>query len=261
MKSMLAITLSCLLFVTAAQAAGERTLSADRPAAGVERVTVHGGQGEMRITPSTDGMVHVKLVLQQQEKSFLWLFNWLSGETTHDLAGAALKLDQSPDGLAVSLKYPSNDAHSDVQEKWTISLPAKSVLSAEMRAGMIQIKGMQAGIKAHLRAGELEISSPAGGIQAAVDYGRLKVSSDTDAPGVLTLSSDHGLAVLSLDGKYYGPPEDHGFMGNVHLLGNAVTEHAPGKDNMDLSVYAGAVSLRVGPLKDDEKTYRALFTD
>lgn len=215
----------------------------------------------MHIAPATDGLVRVTVALQQQRKSFLWIFNWLSGKTTHDIAGAALRLDRSDTSLTVTFNYPSEDEHNDVNEKWTLSLPPNIALGAEMQEGMIQIVGMRGGVKAHLRAGDLEIQSPGGAIQATVDYGRLKVASATATPGVVTLHSEHGLAVLSLDGKYYGPRQSRGFFGNVHLFGNMLTERRGGKDNVDLNVYAGAVSLLIGPLRADERTYRDLFLD
>lgn len=240
---------------------GLSVLEAELATAGVTHFKVLGGPGEMEISPSDDGAVHVSLELRQQQHSLLWLFHWLSRDTTRDLMAATLRQARDVDTLTVALVYPSGEGRSDIQERWSVRVPARLALDADLYAGQLKIDGMEGGIRAHLKAGELEIRSPAGGIHAAVDYGRLKVDSDSAQPGTLSVNSDHGLAVLSLDGKYYGPPEDHGFMGNVHLIGNDVTEHRSGKDDMDLSVYAGAVSLQVGALKDDEKTYRELFTD
>ncbi len=235
-------------------------LSADLPASGIERLTVNVDAGEMKITPSTDDKVHVQLDLRQRERSILWLFSWLSGETARDIQGAALKLDRQGNGLSVSFAYPSGDSHSDVQEKWIISLPAKLLVDVEMGAGQLVIDGMQGGIKSHLTAGETVIHAASGPIQASVTYGRLHVISDTAKPGVMTIESKHGLALLSWDGRYYGPRQEHGFMSSVHLVGNSVVQRGSGADNMDLSVSYGEADLRVGPL-GDFKDYRAAFTD
>ncbi|HEV7165371.1 MAG TPA: hypothetical protein VGO35_08295 [Gammaproteobacteria bacterium] len=235
-------------------------LSLEMPAASITKLAVSAGPGEMKVTPSTDGKVHVQLDLRQRERSVLWLFNWLSGETARDVKGAMLKVDRHGYAPSVSLVYPSGDSHSDVQEKWIISVPAKLMVDVEMQAGRAVIDGMQGGIKLHLTAGEAVIHAAGGPVQASVTYGRLHVISDTVKPGIMTLESKHGLAVLSWDGKYYGLVQEHGFMSSVHLVGNRVVERGPGPDNMDLSVYAGEVDLRVGAM-GDFKDYRDLFTD
>jgi len=240
---------------------GLPTLDATLATAGIKRFKLLGGPGEMDISASDDGEVHVSLELRQQQHSLLWLFHWLSNDTARDLKSATLRQARDGDILTVALAYPSGEYRSDIQERWKVSVPARLALDADLYAGELKIEGMEGSIRAHLKAGELRIQSPGGSIHAAVDYGRLKVNSDSGQPGTLSVHSEHGLAVLSLDGKYYGPAEDHGFMGNVHLVGNDVTEHRPGKDDMDLSVYAGAVSLQLGALQDDEQTYRDLFTD
>jgi len=240
---------------------GLPALDAKLATTGIAHFRLLGGPGEMDISASDDDEVHVSLELRQQQRSLLWLFHWLSNDTTRDLMSATLRQARDGDTLTLALVYPSGESRADIQERWQVRVPARLALDADLYAGQLKIEGMEGGIRAHIKAGELEIQSPGGGIHATVDYGRLKVDSDSSQPGTLSVNSDHGLAVLSLDGKYYGPPEDHGFMGNVHLIGNNVTEHRSGKDDMDLSVYAGAVSLQVGPLKADENTYRDLFTD
>lgn len=240
--------------------ASNALLSMEMPAAGIARLAIAAGSGEMKVTPSADGRVHVQLEIKQQEHSILWFFQWLSGETARDIKGATLKADRQGEASSISLVYPSGRDHNDVQEKWTISLPAKLLVDVEMSAGQIVIDGMQGGIKSHLTAGEAVIHAASGPVQASVNYGRLHVISDTGKPGVVTLESKHGLAVLSWDGKYYGPAQEHGFLSGVHLVGNSVVERGPGLDNMDLSVFAGEVDLRVGPM-GDFKDYRDLFAD
>lgn len=248
-----------LLTAGSAWAADHAPLTADMPATGIASVMVTASAGEMQIAPSTDNKVHVKLALEQQEHNFLWLYYWLSGDTSRDLKGAVLKTERHGDGLSLSLVYPSGVTHSDVQEKWTVSLPAKLLVDAEMQEGEIVIKGMQGGVKSHLDAGQTVIQEGVGDVQASVTYGRLHVISDSTKPGILTITSGHGLAVLDWNGKYYGPPEEHGFMSHVHLFGNDLVERGGGTDNMDLKVHYGEVDLRIGAL-GDVQDYRSAFT-
>ncbi|HEX2667941.1 MAG TPA: hypothetical protein VHP13_06160 [Gammaproteobacteria bacterium] len=250
-----------LLLTLAAPAWGAPgVLSADVPATNLQRVVLQAGAGEAVVTVSGDDAIHVQLDLHQDERSFLGLFHWLSASTTRDLAGATLQKSLKDGVLTLSLAYPSGESRSDVKQRWTLMLPARLALEAGMDAGRLEIDGVQGGVQARLGAGDVTIRSPGGPIKAQVSAGRLHVISDSAQPGALSLHSSFGLAVLSLNGKYYGPPEQHGFMSSFHFFGNSVTQQAGGKDDMDLKVTAGLADLRVGPL-GNFKDYHDVFKD
>lgn len=237
-------------------ASGEPALHAELASTGLTGFQVTGGAGEMLIGASSDGKIHVDLELRQQQKSLLWLFHWMSDDTTRDIMSASLQQVKQRDVLKLGLVYPSGDDRSDIQEHWVISLPAELLLAARMEAGRLVIEGMEGGIGAHLSAGDLTIRSPRGVVRASVGAGRLHVGSDTTTPGNITLDSIFGLAILSLDGQYYGPPEKHG---GLNFFGNSVVHSSGGKDDIELKVTAGLVDLRVGPLSD-ERIYRDAFS-
>ena len=232
-------------------------LTADASAAGVQHVTFQGANGEAIIGASSDDQLHVQLDLRQDEVRFLGIFHWMSEDTTRDLKGASVKLERQGDGVEISLVYPSGDSHSDVKQEWSVKLPPRLALQANMKAGRMVISDMVGGIDAKLGAGDLSIHSPSGPIRGDVRAGRLHVISDSTQPGAVSLRSMFGLAVLDLQGTYYGPPEKQS---GFKFFGNDVTHAAGGKDDMDLHVTAGLVDLRVGP-QGDEKEYRKIFAD
>lgn len=238
---------------------GLPVLEAELATAGATHFKVLGGPGEMDISPSDDGEVHVSLELRQQQHSLLWLFHWLSKDTTRDLMAATLRQAREGDTLTLALAYPSGEGRSDIQERWKLRVPARLALDADLYAGELKITGMQNGVKSRLTAGETVIEDVGGPVEANVRYGRLHVISASNSPGVLNVTADHGLAVMSLDGKYYGPREEQGFWSHVHLIGNSVVQQEKGKDNMDLNVSYGEADLRIGPL-GDFKDYRDAFT-
>ncbi|HEY1773028.1 MAG TPA: hypothetical protein VGH91_07550 [Gammaproteobacteria bacterium] len=232
-------------------------LTADASTTGVQHITFQAGTGEAIIGTSSDDQLHVQLDLRQDERGFLGVFHWMSEDTTRDLKGASVKLQRHGDGVEISLVYPSGDSHSDVKQEWTVTLPPRLALQAHMQAGRMAIKGMAGGIDASLGAGDLTIHSAAGPIRGDVRAGRLHVVSDSTQPGAISLRSMFGLAVLDLQGTYYGPPEKQS---GFKFFGNDVNHAAGGKDDMDLHVTAGLVDLRVGP-QGDEKEYRKIFSD
>ncbi|HEV2111505.1 MAG TPA: hypothetical protein VGT99_09140 [Gammaproteobacteria bacterium] len=235
-------------------------LTADIPAAGVERVTLAAGSGEMQIKPSGDDAVHVRLELRQNERSILWVYHWMSGTTARDLEGATLVLDRREASLSLRLGYPGGASHDDVQQKWLVQVPSHLAVGASQQAGELRIQGMQAGVTAQLRYGDLEILGSRGPLHAGITAGRLHAVSESSQPGVVSVGSSFGLGILSLNGKYYGPPECHAFWCSIHLSGNTVVQQAGGKDDMDLKATFGLADLRIGPL-GEEKEYRREFAE
>ena len=231
-------------------------LKTDVAAAGIQRLVFDGGAGEAYISASPDDQVHVVLELKQDERSILG-FHFMSESTTHDMEAAKIGQDRKADGLGLSVVYPSGSSHSDVKQEWTVQVPARFGVEAEMTAGRMVITGVSGGVKTNLGAGETVIHVLSGPVYARMSAGRLHVISDNSQPGTVHVKSTFGLAVLDLFGTYYGPPEQQG---GFKLFGNSVNELGKGKDDFDLKVTAGLADLRVGP-QGDEKEYRKLFAE
>ncbi|HSN16802.1 MAG TPA: hypothetical protein VLV87_01215 [Gammaproteobacteria bacterium] len=238
------------------------TVTADIPAAGLQHLKFDGTSGDTKIGISPDDAVHVKLVLQQQERRILGM-PVASDATLRDVERAKIAQDRKGDLLTVTASYPSGSSHdSDVKTQWTIQVPARFGVDSTMKAGRMIIEGMTGGVKAQLAAGEVVIHVPSGPIYGHLSAGRLHVISDALEPRNVKVKSTFGLAVLSLHGEYYGPPpeKDDGFWSHLHMFGNTLNEHAGGKDDADLEVTAGLADLRFGPLGDKE-IRRDMFTE
>ena len=259
MKTLLGLSILCLaLTAPAAHAAAPGGLSADIAAAGLQRLDLRAESGRVVIKTSADDAVHVKLVLHQDEVSFLGVFHWMSDESTRDLATATVKQDKQGGALVLSVGYPGGATHSDIKQEWTLSVPARFAVELQMQAGQGVIDGPAGGVTASLSAGDLEIRVPGGPLHATVSAGRLHAVSEQGKPGAIKVASSFGLAILDLDGKYYGPPESHGFGSSIHFWGNSVKQQGPGSDEIELKTFAGLADLRVGPI-GEEKEYRKEF--
>lgn len=230
-------------------------LVSDIPATGLTRLSFTGMDGEVHIGASPDDAVHVKLELQQQKAAFLWVFRWESDTTARDVAAARLAAGIQGGTLNLFLSYPSGERHHDVQEHWTIQVPARFGVDAALADGRLVIRDVAGGVSALLDAGDLTIHVPSGPLTASVSTGRVHVISDTTQPGNLTVRSSFGLAALSFRGKLYAPPPS-----SFHFIGNTEQHQEGGKDNMEVKVFAGEADLRVGPVGDDTG-YSGLFDD
>lgn len=256
------MTRACLLLLAAiaAPAWADIPLSADIPAKGVDRLELAAGSGELHITASPDDAVHVKLTLDQEPHSFLGLFHWMSSGTSKDLMGASLSESAAGGVLKLGIAYPSGGDHGDVKQKWLIAVPARFAASVDMEAGMLSIKDLSGGVTTHLSAGYTDIHVPTGPVHARQSAGRIRVVRDDPQPGLVHASSSMGLAIMSFDGKFFGPPQKEGFWNSLHLFGNSVEQQGTGKDEIVLKNTAGLAQVQVGPL-GDFKDYRSSFTD
>lgn len=233
------------------------TVTVDVPAASIKDLRFESTAGEAKIGVSPDDTVHLKLKLQQEERRVLGI-SLPSEATSKDIEGAKIGQKRDGDTLAVSAAFPSGGDHnSDVKQEWEVQVPARFGVDASMKEGRLVISGVSGGVKVQLSAGEIVIHVPTGSVSASLGAGRLHVISDASQPRNLSIKSTFGLAIMDLQGTYYGPPEQHG---GLHLFGNSVRQQAEGKDDFDLKVTAGLADLRIGP-QGDEKEYRELFSE
>lgn len=220
--------------------AGPRTLTADIATAGLARLALKVGVGEVHVTPSADDKLHVQVTLRQKEREFMWFFHWASQGTAQDIAAAALKQQQQDKQLSLSLDYPSGQNPDDLKQEWDVQVPARLALDADMKVGELTIEGVAGGVAAKLNVGELSIDTPKGSISADVNVGEIRAKSGTARHGKIDLSSNIGETVVTIAGKNAGSHEHGG-------LGNSVDLDGDGPDTMHLSINIGEASLRITP--------------
>lgn len=214
-----------------------RTLNADFDTAGLDKLALDAGVGEMHVHPSPDGRVHVQVTLRPKEQEFMWFFHWMSQGTARGIAAASIRQEKQDGTLRLSLDYP--DVQQDnLKQEWEVEAPAKLALDARLKVGELTIEGVAGGVIARLNVGELSINTPKGAIDGEVNVGEIRAKSQSSVHGKINLSSNIGEAVLYLEGKQSGYHEHGG-------LGNSVSADGDGPDSMRLSVNVGEASLRL----------------
>ena len=232
--------LGLLLVIPAlACAAGSRTLSADVSANGLNTLALTAGVGEVRITPSSDDLVHVSVRLEQKSREFLWFFHWQSNTTTREIQSAQLVLQRSGERLDLSLGSSSKLDTSQVKQHWMLQIPARLALALNMKVGQVSVQGVTGGVNVNLNVGEIDLDTPRGALNARVNVGQISASSASTRLGPIDLSSDIGEAAVFMNGKAVRGGGRHSGLGRIiHLPGS-------GPDTMKLSVNVGEVDLRL----------------
>ena len=244
-RTLLASLLAALpLCAIAADLPVARTLTADAPAAGIDKLELDLGVGEVKVTPSSDDSVHVQVKLRQKDEEFLWFFHWASAGTDKDIAAARIDQEKLGDKLKLSLDYPS-DKQDNIKQEWEVMVPARLALDAQMKVGQLSIDGVAGGVEAQLNVGELDIDTPKGAIRAEVNVGQIRAISHTGQLGDIDASSNIGDVTIYQHGKFADrDTERHGLGRNVEL-------RASGSDSMHLTINVGEVILKV--LSPDSK--------
>ena len=129
------------LAVTPAWAAPPRTLTANIPITGINRLVVTTTAGAVHITASPDNAIHVQVTLHQTEHRLLWFFHWMRAGTAGDMEAAVLDREKQGGTLVLSLEYPAGDVRSDVHQQWLVQVPAQLALAADMDTGQLAIDG------------------------------------------------------------------------------------------------------------------------
>ncbi|HEX7009540.1 MAG TPA: hypothetical protein VF184_06130 [Phycisphaeraceae bacterium] len=225
-------------------AAAPRTLTTDVSAAGVNRLELSVGVGEVHVTISPDDSVHAQVTLKQKEQEFLWFFHWMSEGTAKEIADATLKQEKTGDALALSLDINDDGNNDDVKQVWQVQLPARLMLKTDMKVGELTVDGVAGGVDARLNVGELSINVPHGAVHGDVNVGELRVVSNSTQPGDLSVSSTIGEASIFMNGKFVSHGGEHSGIGkSLSIVGT-------GPDEMHLSVNVGEAMLKLVPATD-----------
>lgn len=233
-----------LLFMSlplASNAAAKRTLQSGMPAAKVTHVTINAGVGQLKLTPSTDDQLHVKVKLEQKSENFLWFFHWMSQTTAKKIAAITLQQKTENDGVTYSLGYPDHFDDGDVKQNWTIEVPARLAVKVRMKVGELSLSGMSGGVDAKLEVGQVTLKTLRGPIKASVNVGQIRATSGSTQPGNIHLSSSIGDAHLQM------PNWNDNDNADRTGLGRTVNVAGKGPDSMDLQVNIGDVRLQIEP--------------
>lgn len=240
MKRLLSLILLCALpALVAAQTSGGRTLTANVPATQLTTLALTAGVGELRITPSSDDVVHLRVTLQQKSHQVLWFFRWQSRATVREIQSAQIQTQQSGGRLNVSLGTTGKLDTNQVKQNWEVQIPARMALSVDMKVGQVNVSGVAGGVKIVLNVGEIDLDTPGGPMSARVNVGQIRAKSGSHQLGTVDLASDIGEAVLFVNGRPVRDSGRHSGLGRrVHVAGS-------GPDNMNLSVNVGEVNLHI----------------
>ena len=230
-----AAALLTLAFTFAGCTRGEpRKLELLLPRTGAQTLTLMVDAGDVTVTSSQDGTIHVDVTLTPAKGP---IGPWIRKSREEVLDHAVLNHSLVNGKLEVSLAYAPGSEPQGVKAVWSVAVPPIMQVQAELGAGNLDISGVAGGVDASVSAGKLAIDVPYGAIQGRVDVGDLQASTHSLDYGAVALSSGVGTAVLTLNGATAG----------------SVTQKGPGQE----LAYQGSGST---PIKLDAKAGKVTLT-
>ena len=185
-------------------------------------VRIHTAKVQVTADPSENIQLRIELKPEKGKKP--------------NLESVKLDLDRSGDRLDVSLDIPFDP--DDVEQDWTILIPARLVLDVDVKVGKVNVDGITGGLELSVGVGDIRANAPEGRVKGRVGVGDVKVKSSTKSYGYVLLDANVGDTRLSVDGHrvvYSKPPG----------AGNRVALDGPGRDSFELKTNVGNAELEI----------------
>jgi len=213
------------LLVPPASGQDSRNLTANETDQGLTAVEVEGHVGNMRIVPGAGAGIRVEVEVRR------------SNDERHrgNPQNVDLRTTRRGSTLVVSL----GGDHEGLKETWTVEIPPRLQLEAEMGVGDMDVQGLQGGVKANVGVGSLRIDVPEGSIDAETGVGKLIVRSATTSWGNVDVRANVGSIRLSVDGRPIRQERRPG-------AGDRMTASGNGRDRIQIRSGVGDAEVTIG---------------
>ncbi len=211
----------------------ERELTAEVSADGIDEILLDGHDGKAVIEVGDGEQIQIRVTIKAKRRGLVYK----SSAGRAYVEDARLKTDERGGTLEVTLS--DDRGRKDVEETWTIVVPRRLAVVAEMSAAHIEIADVTGGVEVHLGVGKVQVDVPRGSIKVKVSVGNAIVTTATDSFGDVDLRAQVGNTRLWIGGhriKYSDPPGP----------GSKISMEGEGRDQISVSVQVGDAFLRIG---------------
>jgi len=203
------------------------------PRMGSQTLFLHVGEGQVDVTPSSDGTVHVGVKLERPRGLFGY---WTSAIEAKALDGAALSHSLADGVRNVQLSFPAGTDGAGIQQIWQVQMPPIMYLKLAVDTGEVNVGGVAGGMDVNINVGNLGINVPYGALHAKVGVGAIEARAHVLDYGAVLLATDIGTVELTVNEAAAGTVQRTGAGARVDYQGK-------GTNVIDLSSGTGKVSL------------------
>lgn len=216
-----------LLLAGAAQAKDARTLTLERPAAGIATVAIDSGVGDVEVRGAGVDTVSVRVILRPKRG----LLD--SPRRIRELV-EAVELRPEERGATLALRLRPAARQGNYEASWSVVIPAATGLRLDAGVGDVRVVGVQGGVSVDLGVGNVTLTDVAGDLIVDVGVGDVEVTGEWAAFG--SLRADSGVGEVTLrtpDGRQRGKG----------VAGGKLAADGPGPARLRLAAGVGDVSI------------------
>ncbi len=166
-----------------------RTLTANESDQGLNAIEIEGNVGNMHIVAVGGGGIRVRVDVKASE----------SNRRRGNPQGVDLRTNRS--GATLSIGLSGNV--KDLEETWTVEIPADLRVRANVGVGDIDVRGVRGGIKAKVGVGSVNIDVPEGDLDVESGVGQITAKTATRSYGNVEVRGNVGNASIREDGREY----------------------------------------------------------
>lgn len=219
-----------------APAPSTNALSTTVSAAGLSRVEISAGQGQVDVGVTPGDQIEIAVALQSGGTGLR-----LIGSPPGDAARTSL--DAAAQGQALRARV-TGAIGDGLIERWMVRVPARLAAEVTLRRGEIKVTGVEGGVRASAdsgvgqEAGAIVVDVPRGPLMLTMGVGTIRVRTGETPPGDIDVRSRVGHARLSLEGHDVVTTDQYGAGERVRLKGD-------GTDGVIAHVSVGDAHVRV----------------
>src|SRR5688572_6191283 len=234
------------IFLAAALSAGiaaaesdDRVIEGSAPVGTTTRLTLDAGVGNITVKAGAGDTVRWRVALEADVDG-----GWFSSKRDRrdvEAAIAAAKVEASVrgDALELLLDLPRGTDEDDVEQRWTIEVPAAFGARLALDVGDLEVDGLGGGVRASVDVGSIRLDLTRGAVEATVDVGSIDITTAETTSGDIDLEADVGDVDLELDGRRIRNEHGYGPGESLRLTGK-------GGDRVRARVDVGDIDASIG---------------
>ena len=181
-----------------APAPSTNALSATVSAAGLRRIEISAGQGQVEVGVTPGDQIEIAVALESGGAGVRLL-----GASPGDAARTALDAVVQGQTLRARVTGATGDG---LIERWAVRVPARLAAEVTLRRGAITVTGVEGGVRASADSGlgqapgAMAVDVPRGPLMLTMGVGTIRAHTGETPPGDIDVQSRVGHARLSLEG-------------------------------------------------------------
>jgi hypothetical protein len=224
------LALVAALVATPAFASDSRTLSDSFSAAGLERVFLDIGVGDVVVTGTDGDTVDVEVILTARRGG---IFS-SKRRAEREIQEATLDSYVGDSKLNLSIDSPSSDRR--FEEEWHVELPGRLLVKMDVGVGDVSIRHIAGGVHMECGVGDILIEAEGGEISVEAGVGEITVRAPADAYGHVECAAGVGDARLIVRGDK---------IGGGGFIGDEVKWNGNGDATIEIEVGVGDATIRL----------------